>query len=289
MSRPRVWLITGASTGFGRAMTELILKNGDIAVATLRRPEMLSELSAQYSVDRLLVQKLDVTNAAEVDAAFARTKEQYGRLDVVFNNAAYGVVSEVEAAYGHEKPVRDMFDTNFWGATRVTQAAVKFFREVNEPGMGGRLLQVSSMSGVEGTPAIGLYVASKFALEGLSEALAKELDPSWNIKVTIIEPGIFITEGQSNMTVIEPLPVYSSSPASIVRQMLVDLQTKPAGSDPRKAVEAFYRLTSLPDPPLHFPIGKDAIEGIRRKAEGLIRDTNTYASWSEELEVTSEK
>ncbi|EMD37837.1 hypothetical protein CERSUDRAFT_154754 [Gelatoporia subvermispora B] len=286
MSQPRVWFITGASTGFGRAMTELVLKNGDIAVATLRKPEVLDELSTRYSADRLLVLKLDVKNEAEIAAAFAQTKEQFGRLDVVFNNAAYGVLSEVESAAGKEEAIRDMFEVNFWGATHVSQAAIKFFREVNKPGVGGRLLQVSSMAGIEGIPSLGFYNATKFALEGMSEALAKEIDPSWNIKITIIEPGSFITEGQSKVVVVDPLPAYAQAPASLLRAVLSSLATDPSGADPLKAVDAFYRLASLAEPPLHFPIGKDAIEVVKRKIEGLLADTNAYASWSEGLEIS---
>ncbi|EMD37838.1 hypothetical protein CERSUDRAFT_94830 [Gelatoporia subvermispora B] len=284
MSQPRVWFITGASTGFGQAMTELVLARGDIAVATLRRPEMLTDLSARYSVDHLLVLKLDVTSEDEIAAAFAKTKEIFGRLDVVFNNAAYGVLSEIESAAGKEEAIRDMFEVNFWGATHVTQAAIKFFREVNNPGVGGRLLQVGSMAGIEGAPSLGFYNATKFALEGMSEALAKEIDPSWNIKITIIEPGSFVTEGHSKVVVVDPLSAYAHAPASVVRAKILSLAKNPSGGDPLKAVDAFYRLASLAEPPLHFPIGKDAIELVRRKTEGLLADTNAFASWSQGLE-----
>ncbi|OCH95133.1 NAD(P)-binding protein [Obba rivulosa] len=289
MSNLKVWFITGASTGFGRAMTELVLKNGDAVVATLRKPEVLAGLSAQYPVDRLLVLKLDVQNENEIIAAFAAAKEKFGRLDVVFNNAACGVLSEVESAAGNETLVRDMFEVNFWGATHVSQAAVKFFREVNKPGIGGRLLQVSSLAGIEGVPTFGFYNATKFALEGISEALAKELDPSWNIKVTIIEPGAFITEGQSKITHIDPLPAYAKAPAAFIRSSMSALTQKPSGADPLKAVKAFYRLANLPEPPLHFPIGEDAIEAVRRKTAGLLADTDAFTSWSEGLGFTGDK
>ncbi|OCH95098.1 NAD(P)-binding protein [Obba rivulosa] len=246
MSSTEVWFITGASTGFGRAMAELVLRNGDAVVATLRNPEMLVDLSARYPADRLLVLKLDVKNEDEITAAFTKAKEMFGRLDVVFNNAGYGLMAEVESAAGKEESARDIFEVNFWGATHVTQAAVKFFREVNKPGVGGRLLQVSSMSGVEGTPALGFYSATKFALEGISEALAMELDPSWNIKITLIEPGSFITEGQSKVVTIDPLTAYAKTPAALLRSSILALAENPSGADPRKAADAFYRLAKLP-------------------------------------------
>ncbi|EMD35189.1 hypothetical protein CERSUDRAFT_116657 [Gelatoporia subvermispora B] len=286
MPAPKVWFITGASTGLGRAMTELVLKNGDIAVATLRKPEALAGLSAQYASDRLLVLKLDVTSRDEIAAAFARTKETFGRADIVFNNAGYGVATEVEYAYEHDQLVRDVFEVNFWGAAHMTQAAIKFFREVNGPSIGGHLLQNSSMFAIESMPCVGYYCSTKFALEGLSEALSKELDPSWNIKVTIIKAGFLATDIHARADFIDALPAYAQSPAASARENLYSYAKNPIGGDPEKAVEAFYRLTRLPDPPLHFILGKDAIELIKRKIATLTLAMDSYASWSEGLERT---
>ncbi|EMD33678.1 hypothetical protein CERSUDRAFT_98240 [Gelatoporia subvermispora B] len=284
---PKVWFITGASTGFGRAVTELVLKNGDIAVATLRRPEALAHLSAKYSADRLLVLKLDVKNEDEITSAFAKTREVFGRLDVVYNNAAYGVASEVESAMGREDTIRDMFEVNFWGATHVSQAAVKFFREVNPPGVGGRLLQVSSMAGIDGMPAIGFYNATKFALEGLSEALARELDPAWNIKITIIEPAAFRTDAPANFSYVPALDAYKTTPAAAIRTWMQGVATNADSGDPQKAVQAFYKLANLPEPPLRLPLGKAAVEMVRKKGVTLVADADAYASWSGDLDVAA--
>ncbi|OCH95096.1 NAD-P-binding protein [Obba rivulosa] len=280
MPNHKVWSITGASTGFGRAVTEIALKNGDAVVATLHKPKMLAGLSVQYPADRLLVLKLDVQNENEITAAFTAAKERFGQLNVMFNNAAYSVVSEVESAAGKEMPIRAMFEVNFWGATHVTQAAVKFFREVKKPGVGGCLFQVSSMAGIEGIPALGFYNATKFALEGISEALAKELDPSWNIKVTTIEPGSFITEGRFKQGNIDPLPVYAKAPAVSLRSIISAFAERPSGANPLKAAEVFYRLADLHKPPLHFPIEEDC---------RLLADTDAFTSWSEGLEFTGDK
>lgn len=141
-------------------MTELALEKGDFVVATLRKPEVLAELTAKYDSTRLLVIKLDVKDPDQITTAFEKAQETFGRIDVVFNNAAYATVSEVESAHGHDDLVRDMFEVNFWGALHVTQAAIKCFRDVNRPA-GGRLLQVSSMAGIEGIPAVAFYVATK--------------------------------------------------------------------------------------------------------------------------------
>jgi NAD(P)-dependent dehydrogenase (short-subunit alcohol dehydrogenase family) len=133
------------------------LNQGEIVVATLRKPEVLQELSASYPEDKLLVLKVDVTNPTDIHHAFARTKEVFGRLDVVFNNAGSVIVGEAEMT-----PIDDaraLFDVNFWGAVRVSQETIKFFREVNEPGRGGILLQSSSLAGFAGPPAFSIYAA----------------------------------------------------------------------------------------------------------------------------------
>jgi len=156
ISRPYV-PVTGASSGFGRSMTQLLLDKGDKVIATLRNLDDISDLSSQVPSSQLLVIQLDVTKSAEVAAAFARAKEVFSRIDVVFNNAGLGLTGEVESV--SEEEARQMFEVNFWGAMYVSKEAVKFFREVNKP-IGGRLLQVSSRFGVMGGPASGFYSAS---------------------------------------------------------------------------------------------------------------------------------
>ena len=157
MNRSLYTTVTGASSGFGRAVTEYQLRIGNKVIATLRKPEALSDLAARYSPTQLLVVKLDVTNQADVSAAFAKAEEMFGRIDVVFNNAGTTVTGEVESL--DEANARNMLEVNFWGAARVTKEAVRFFREVNKP-VGGRLLQVSSRLGLVGSAACGFYSAS---------------------------------------------------------------------------------------------------------------------------------
>jgi len=150
MSPPRVWIITGASSGLGKALTEAVLRKGDIVVATLRKPSVLAPLTKQYSPFQLLLLSLDVTRPSDITAAFTRTQEVFGRLDVVFNNAGYGMIGEVEGT--PDADARALLEVNFWGLVGVSREAVKFFREVNPPGQGGVLLQNSSMAAFLGLP-----------------------------------------------------------------------------------------------------------------------------------------
>ncbi|KAI0350178.1 NAD-P-binding protein [Trametes cingulata] len=283
MSQHRVWLITGTSTGLGRALAELVLEKGEVAVATARKPAALDDLVQRYPKDRLLVVKLDVTVQEDITTAFTRAKDAFGRVDIVVNNAGYGDVGEVESV--DEAAARAIFETNFWGATAVTREALRFFREENPPGHGGRLLQMSSVLGVVGTAAMAFYSASKFALEGMTESLVKELDPAWNIKVVLIEPGWFRSHCVSNATWSTPHPAYADPALPTNRLRAAWDKFVPAG-DTRKAVKVFYEIAGLPDPPLHFPVGKDALLQIRKKNKMWEEVISTYESWSEDLLAT---
>ena len=150
--------VTGASTGFGRSMTELVLNQGGIAIATLRTPSALDTLRAQWPEDKLIILKLDVTKREDINTAFENVKANVGRIDFVFNNAGYGLMGEVEGT--PEDVARAMFEVNFWGAAYVAREAVKCFRDVNKP-QGGTLLNVSSYMGLIAQPLMGYYVASK--------------------------------------------------------------------------------------------------------------------------------
>ena len=156
---PTFTAVTGSSTGIGRATTECVLANGDIAVATLRTPAALADLSAMYGPNRLLVLPLDVTVRADIVRAFERAHEAFGRVDVVVSNAGVSVLAEVEGTA--DEAARAMFEVNFWGAAHVLCEAVRFMREANPPGAGGRIIQITSGTGFIGWPSCGFYSASK--------------------------------------------------------------------------------------------------------------------------------
>ena len=150
--------VTGTSSGFGLEMARYALARGDRVVATLRNPEVLNDFAAQYNPAQLLVLRLDVSKPDEIKPAFAKAKEVFGHIDVVFNNAGYVILGEVEAI--PDEAARALFDVNFWGAVHVSQEAVRFFREENKP-QGGRLIQNSATVGLAATPTMGFYCAAK--------------------------------------------------------------------------------------------------------------------------------
>ncbi|KAG1725523.1 NAD(P)-binding protein [Suillus lakei] len=283
MTESKVWLVTGSSSGFGRSMTELLLKNGNQVVATLRRKEALSDLAELYPSSQLLIVQMDVVKSSEVAAAFAKAKEVFGRVDVVFNNAGMAIIGEMESM--SDEDARQIFEVNFWGASNVTREAIQMFREVNKP-IGGRLLQVSSNLGLVGRAAASYYSASKHALEGFSESLAQELDPAWNIQVTIIEPGPFRTKMfTDNARLVPRHPAYGDPelPGSKFRQFMTSTV---ADGDTEKAVVVIEKLTHLDEPPLRLPLHRLAVRAGREKAKSLTENIDRYELWTENVYFT---
>ncbi|KZT68273.1 NAD(P)-binding protein [Daedalea quercina L-15889] len=275
----QIWFITGSSSGFGRLVLENVLESGGSAIATLRNPDALSDLASRYPPEKLIIVRLDVSKSDEICEAFAKAKQHFGRIDVVFNNAGFTLLSEAESA--PEDVARSVLDVNFWGAANVSREAVKFFREVNNP-QGGRLLQSSSEGGIEGYSALPYYCASKFALEGFTEGLAAELRPEWNTKITLIVLGAYHgTNNGRNMKRPPPHPAYidARTQQPIAR---LHLYTKSAAySD--EAARLIVKAAELPDPPLRLPIGQDALEALRRKGRSLLETAEEYQSWSENV------
>ncbi|TCD70173.1 hypothetical protein EIP91_004643 [Steccherinum ochraceum] len=274
--------ITGTSAGLGKALTEYILERGHIVVATLRKPPDLDYLKAKYPPEQLLIVKLDVTDRKDIATAFDKTREVFGRLDVVVNNAGYGLIADIEDT--PEDVARTLFDVDFWGPAIISKAAVKFFRDVNKPGVGGRLINVSSVAGLQPYGCIGFYSAAKYALEGFSQALSTELVPSWNIKIIISEPGGFSTDGTSRSAVqLPPNPLYNKPELPSVTFREYVKQGGNSVGDPRKAAAKWFELVEMPDPPLRLPLGLDALESGRKQLEIMKRDMDRMEDWSKDL------
>src|ERR1700710_1233569 len=197
----KTWFITGTSRGFGREWTAAALDRGDRVAGTARDPSTLDDLKEQYG-DALLALELDVTDRSAVFAAVKQAHEQFGRLDIVVNNAGYGQFGMVEEL--SEQDARDQIETNVFGALWITQAALPYLRAQRS----GHIIQVSSIGGIVAFPNVGIYHASKWALEGFSQSLAQEVS-SFGIHVTLIEPGGFSTDwaGPSSKR-STPLPAY---------------------------------------------------------------------------------
>ncbi|RDX45922.1 NAD(P)-binding protein [Lentinus brumalis] len=184
-----------------------------------------------------------------------------------------------------------MMETNFWGAAHVSLEAVRFFRDENKP-QGGRLIQISASAGFVGLPILGFNAASKHALDGLTEALHKEMVPAWNIKITVVWPGVFKTALETNAEFLPQPPAYAgdTSPTSIMRKMLDQIKSDDGGrkKSPAKAAQRIFDLSQLPDPPLHFPLGHDCIHTLKGQIAQLTKAVEEYASWCDGLEFDAE-
>ncbi len=264
----KVWFITGTSTGFGRELAELLASRGERVVATARKPEVLAEFAAKYP-DTVKAVRLDVTKPAEVHAAVSEALAAFGRIDVLVNNAGYGMVGAVEETSDSE--VRRQFDTNFFGMLDVTKAILPTLRKQKS----GHILNVSSVVGVIAFPAAGIYSASKFAMEAISEALAGELAPH-GIKVTIVEPGAFRTAFNAGGLQVAQnrLPDYAAATDGFVG-WLASMDGKQPG-DPRQAAEAMLQVVESETPPLRLVLGQDAVGGVEMKLKSVQTDLDAW-------------
>jgi NAD(P)-dependent dehydrogenase (short-subunit alcohol dehydrogenase family) len=264
-SNPRVWFITGASTGFGRLLAEDLLHRGERVIATARDLSKVADLAKQYP-DQARALNLDVTNPAQIASVAKQAIAVFGQVDVLVNNAGYGLNGAIEEV--SEDEFEPMFQTNIYGVIRTTRAFLPHFRQRRS----GHIINFSSISGLIGSAGWGYYNASKFAVEGFSEALADELKPI-GIRVTVIEPGPFRTDflGRSGKLAKLELPDYAKT-AGKAREYLRTQAGKQPG-DPQKAVEAIIQVVDSPEPPLHLLLGKIALKRFRGK----------LAQWQKEI------
>ena len=268
----KTWFITGASRGFGREWTIAALERGDRVAATARDTSTLDDLAEEHG-DALLPLRLDVTDRAACFAAVAQAHERFGRLDVVVNNAGYGQFGFIEEL--SEQELRDQMETNVFGALWVTQAALPFLREQGS----GHLLQVSSIGGISAFPNIGAYHASKWALEGLSQALAQEVG-GFGIHVTLIEPGGFSTDwGGASARHATPLPAYDEVREAVARQRAA--RTARSG-DPQASARAVLEVVDAPQPPLRVFFGEAPIGIARADYESRLA---TWEQWQHVAEL----
>jgi NAD(P)-dependent dehydrogenase (short-subunit alcohol dehydrogenase family) len=253
----RVWFVTGTSTGFGYLLTDEVLKRGERIIATARDVSRLSRLTQQYP-DRIQALTLDVTNPQEIVSVAERGIAAFGHVDVLVNNAGYGVNGAIEEV--SEDEFEPMFQTNIYGLIRVTRAFLPHFRRRHS----GHIFNLSSIGGLIGSAGWGFYNTTKFAVEGFSEALAEEMKPL-GVRVTVVEPGPFRTDflGRSGKLAKRELIEYAAT-AGKAREYLKTQSGRQPG-DPQKAVEAIIAAANSPKPPLHLILGRIALTRFRHK------------------------
>lgn len=258
--------ITGASRGLGKIWAEAFLKRGDQVVVAVRNPGALTELSNKYA-STLLALKLDVTEKDACFEAVAKAKEHFGSIDVLINNAGYGHTGAIEEL--DEQEIRTQLETNVYGLLWVTQAVIPLMREQNS----GHIIQVSSALGLLAFPTLGLYSASKFAVEGISEALAAEVG-GFGIKVSILEPNGFTTEfATSSGMQSKPLAFYDN-----VRDQLAAGNKAEDWGVPEATAEAVLKLVDADNPPLRLILGRVGIHWIKGIYDQRMK---TWEEWQE--------
>jgi len=276
----KVWLITGASRGLGRAFTEAVLEAGDRVVATARNPDQLADLEGRYS-EKIRSVALDVTNEAQAKAAVEAAMESFGALDLLVNNAGYGYVCPVE-----DTPLADFraqIDTNLFGVIIMTKAVLPYFRERRA----GHIIQVTSIAGRIGPAGRAPYAAAKFGVEGFSESLFKEIGPL-GVNVTIIEPGGFRTDFAGSSTQLsEGRPEYDSSVGAAVRFQR-DYNGRQPG-DPAKAAAALLHVASLSEPPLRLLLGSDSYVAAEKSGLDKIESDRNWKDLSISTDYSSER
>ncbi len=254
-----VWFITGCSTGLGRALAEAVLQYGHRAVVTARIPAQVKDIVARYPKTSIAAQ-LDVADYAQIKLAVSAAEKAFGGIDVLVNNAGYGYLAAVEE--GEEQKIRDMFETNFFGLAALIRRILPGMRERGH----GHIINISSVGGLVGNPSAGYYNATKFAVEGLSEALAKEVEPL-GIRVTVVEPGPFRTDwaGRSLKQVRTPIEAYAKT-SGARRAQISGYSGRQAG-DPARAALAIISIVESPTPPMNLVLGKDGLKRVRDKLE----------------------
>ena len=256
----KVWLITGCSSGFGKILSRKLMDSGERVVATARDLSSLNSLQSNKSSSNLFL-SLDVTNKDQINSAVKQVMETFGRIDVLINNAGYGLMGAVEECSMVE--IRRQFETNFFGLVGLTQKILPIMRNQKS----GHIINISSIAGLSASPGAGFYNASKFAVEGLSEALYAEVK-HLGINVSLVEPGPFRTNfsGRSLEISLE-IKDYQAS-AGLMRKYLKQAHGNQTG-DPEKAAEAIIELALNSEPPLRLLLGSEALERLNVKIENL--------------------
>jgi short-subunit dehydrogenase len=273
MMSQKIWLITGISSGLGKCLAQTVIDNGDFVIGTFRQQIQADVFNNQHQDDAFAL-TLDLTKPQEIERAFKLIKDKFGKIDVLVNNASFGFAGAIEETSISE--ARAIFEANFFGTLQLTQTFLPLFRQQKS----GHLIQISSHGGFKAFPGFGIYNASKFALEGFSEALAMEVAPL-GIKLTIVEPGPFRTNfaGSSFKQADKIIEDYNPT-AGAFRERMKQVDGKQEG-DPIKAAQAIFDITQLETPPLRLPLGKIAIVSLTTKLDSVQKDIDCFRDIAE--------
>jgi|EP01037_Dinobryon_pediforme_P008416 NAD(P)-dependent dehydrogenase (short-subunit alcohol dehydrogenase family) len=271
--KDKVWFITGCSTGFGRELAKELLTGGYKAVVTSRKVEDVQDLVDEFPENAIAI-KLDVTKPEEVKASVEQALAHFGRIDVLVNNAGIGYFGAIEES--EEDEVRRMFEINFWGLAGMTKAVLPTLRKQRS----GHILNIASIGGLVGFPAVGFYNATKFAVDGYSDALSKELAPL-GIKVTVVCPSGFRTDWAGRSANNSKIVIDDYKETAEVNKGNIRGYSGKQPGDPVRAAKAMIKVVETENPPLHLLLGKAALKGARNKIELLKKDFDAWADTTE--------
>jgi len=264
----KVWFITGCSTGFGRELAQHVLDKGYQAVVTARNVKDVADIVAGKE-DRAIAVPLDVTKPEQIKAAVQKAKDTFGRVDVLVNNAGIGYFAAVEESEDHA--VRNMFEINFFGLAKMTQEVLPIMRAQRS----GHIVNIASIGGLVGFPAVGFYNATKFAVDGLSESLSKEVAPL-GIKVTVIAPSGFRTDWAGRSAENSPIVIADYADTAGANKSNIRGYSGNQPGDPALAAKAIVKAVESENSPLRLLLGKGALKGARQKLELLKKDFDTW-------------
>jgi NAD(P)-dependent dehydrogenase (short-subunit alcohol dehydrogenase family) len=278
IAKQKIWFITGISSGMGLEIARVVLENGDSVVGTVRKsPE--AAYKALNNAINLQVVLMDVTDEEAINESVDKAIKRFGRIDVLLNNAGYGYLGAIEEATAEE--VRQNFETNVFGVLNVTRAILPHMRKERS----GHIINISSMFSFGPRAGWGIYAATKYAVNGITEGLALELKP-FNIKATSVEPGLFLTHFQGNSTASKAKVIiddYEATEVGKKRAELFGSNIKRLG-DVKKIGHVIVRLANAENPPLHLPIGSDSVQAYR---ENALKYEDDVRAW-EEVSVTTD-
>lgn len=277
----RIWLITGCSTGFGRELAKVVAENGEMVLGTVRKHEQIEELES-LNKDLIKGIVLDVQDQTTIDKATELVEDLYGRVDVLVNNAGYGSIGAIEET-SDEEMIRQ-FDVNVYGCVRMIKMVLPFMRKQRS----GNILNITSIAGLNGFPGVGIYNGSKFALEGIGEALAAETK-HLGIKVTNVEPGPFRTDWAGRSATYNDSKIADYDESAGKNLNTIRNASGNQIGDPIRAVKAMFELTKLGNPPVHLPLGGPAYNRIGIKLAEFKEEVEKFEYLGKPTDYTEEE